>query len=100
MTLEEKSSSIKTSSFPHWPRGLRFATPAALAHAGIALVAIAMVYISLLSAPGVAGVLGAGLALVVLAIAISDWRSFIIPDWLSVTGGILALLHAAAQDPE
>ena len=73
--------------------------PVLLARAIIALIAVAMVYISLVSVPGVVGVLGAGLALVVLAIAISDWHNFIIPDWLNITGGILALIQAAAQEP-
>jgi len=73
--------------------------PVLLARAIIALIAVAMVYISLVSVPGVVGVLGAGLALVVLAIAISDWNNFIIPDWLNITGGILGLLQAAAQEP-
>ena len=51
-------------------------------------------------APGAIGFFGAGLALVMLAIAIIDWRHFIIPDWLNVAGGLLALMHAAALDPE
>ena len=46
------------------------------------------------------GFLGAGLALAMLAIAVIDWRSFIIPDWLNAVGGSLALMHAAAQEPE
>jgi len=89
---------IKAPAFSHWLRGLVM-VPALLARAIIALIAIAMVYISLVSVPGVVGVLGAGLALVVLAIAISDWNNFIIPDWLNITGGILGLLQAAAQEP-
>src|SRR5262249_21151438 len=40
------------------------------------------------------------LALVMLAIAVIDWRSFIIPDWLNAIGAGLALVHAAAQAPE
>ena len=88
MTLEEKvekSSSITTASLA----GIII----------IALIAGAMVYISVKSAPGIIGFLGAALALVTLAIAVSDWRSYIIPDWLSVAGGGLGLLHAAAQEP-
>jgi leader peptidase (prepilin peptidase)/N-methyltransferase len=45
------------------------------------------------------GVLAAGLALVMLAIAVVDWRSFIIPDGLSVVALGLALMYAAAQEP-
>jgi leader peptidase (prepilin peptidase)/N-methyltransferase len=51
-------------------------------------------------APGAIGFFGAGLALVMLAIAIIDWRHFIIPDWLNVAGGLLALMHAIALEPE
>ena len=62
--------------------------------------AAASVYVSVIYAPGAIGFFGAGLALVMLAIAIIDWRHFIIPDWLNVAGGLLALMHAAALDPE
>jgi leader peptidase (prepilin peptidase)/N-methyltransferase len=51
---------------------------------------------SIVVAPGVAGWLGAGLALVMLAIAAIDARRFIIPDSLNVAGLALGLLHAAA----
>jgi leader peptidase (prepilin peptidase) / N-methyltransferase len=78
----------------------KLATPRALTSAVLALVATASVYISVVIAPGAIGILGAGLALVVLAIAFIDWRSFIIPDWLNVAGGGLAILHAAVQEPE
>jgi leader peptidase (prepilin peptidase) / N-methyltransferase len=64
----------------------------------LGLVGAAVVYVSVISAPGVYGVLGAGLALVMLAIAVIDWRSFIIPDWLSATGACLAIMYAAIQE--
>src|SRR5262245_66660945 len=76
-----------------------FATRLTLAGTVIAVIATAMVYMSLVSAPGTIGFLGAGLALVALAIAVIDGRSFVIPDGLNVAGASLALLHAAVQEP-
>ena len=73
---------------------------AALSGAGFVTTAVASVYVSVIYAPGAIGFFGAGLALVMLAIAIIDWRHFIIPDWLNVAGGLLALMHAIALDPE
>ena len=102
MTLEEKvgnSSSITARKPSPGIGASRFVTSATLAGIFVALIAAAMVYISLESAPGIIGLLGAALALVMLAIAVSDWRSYIIPDWLSLAGAGLALLHAAAQEP-
>jgi leader peptidase (prepilin peptidase)/N-methyltransferase len=66
----------------------------------LAMVGAAGVLISMASAPGTIGVLGAGLALVTMAIAIIDLRNFVIPDWLNATGFGLAMIHAAAQEPE
>jgi leader peptidase (prepilin peptidase)/N-methyltransferase len=66
----------------------------------LGLVGAAAVYVSVISAPGASGVLGAGLALVMLAIAVIDWRSFIIPDWLSAAGTCLAIVYAAIQEPD
>jgi len=78
----------------------KLATPTAAAKAMLALVAAAAVSVSLISAPGLIGPLGAGLALVMLAIALVDWQRFIIPNRLNIAAGGLALLHAAAQEPE
>jgi len=64
-----------------------------------ALVAIASIWASLIAAPGTLGVLGAALALLMMTIAVIDWRSFIIPDPLTIAGLVLALVHAAAQGP-
>jgi len=66
----------------------------------LGLLAAGAVYVSLISAPGIIGVLAAGLALLMLAIAVIDWRSFIIPDWLNAAGLGLAIMHAAAQEPD
>jgi leader peptidase (prepilin peptidase)/N-methyltransferase len=59
--------------------------------AGVALAA------SIVVAPGARGWLGAGLALLMLAIAVIDARYFIIPDALNATGLVLGFLHAALQ---
>lgn len=62
-------------------------------------VAAGAVYVSMVSAPGASGLLAAALALVMLAIAVIDWRSFIIPNWLNAAGFGLAMVHAAVQEP-
>jgi len=82
-----------------WPVS-KFITSATLISTILALVAAAAAYVSLISAPGAVGVLGAVLALTMLAIAVIDLRSYIIPDALNATAGVLAILHAAAQEPE
>jgi leader peptidase (prepilin peptidase)/N-methyltransferase len=51
-------------------------------------------------APGLRGLLGAGLALLMGAIALYDARHFIIPNSLSAAALALALVHAAASDPQ
>jgi leader peptidase (prepilin peptidase) / N-methyltransferase len=66
----------------------------------IGLLAVAGCVASFAVAPGVVGGCGAGLALIMLAIAIIDWRSFIIPDWLNATGLALAFAHAAVLEPD
>jgi leader peptidase (prepilin peptidase)/N-methyltransferase len=67
--------------------------------AGLAALAVALVVVSILAAPGLPGYLGAGLALIVLAIATIDARFFIIPNELSAAGLALALVNAAALAP-
>jgi leader peptidase (prepilin peptidase)/N-methyltransferase len=64
------------------------------------LAAAAVVITSLVSEPNLIGALGAALGLIAVSIAVIDWRYFIIPDWLNLTGFALALLHAAVADPE
>jgi leader peptidase (prepilin peptidase)/N-methyltransferase len=66
----------------------------------LAFVAAVAAFVSIASAPGLIGLLGAGLALLMLAIAVIDWRRFVIPDGLSAAGAALALVHAAALEPE
>ncbi len=68
--------------------------------AGLATLAFGVAGLSIWAAPGVPGWLGAGLALIMLAIATIDARWFIIPNELSAAGFALALINAAvrAQD--
>ena len=66
----------------------------------LGLVAVAVSFVSIAIAPGAIGFLGAGLALVTIAIAVIDWRSFVIPDWLNAAGLCLAFIHAAAHEPD
>ena len=76
------------------------AAPRASTSAILGLVGAAAIYVSVISAPGVSGVLGAGLAVVMLAIAIIDGRRFIIPDWLNAAGIMLAIVYAGVREPE
>jgi leader peptidase (prepilin peptidase)/N-methyltransferase len=64
------------------------------------VVAAIAVIVSIVSAPNAVGVLGAGLALVTITIAVIDWRHFVIPDWLNMFGLCLAFAHAAVRDSE
>jgi leader peptidase (prepilin peptidase)/N-methyltransferase len=66
----------------------------------LAIVAAAAISVSILNAPGVAGILGACLALLMLTIAAIDWRSFIIPDRLNAAGFCLGLLHSLVLHPD
>ena len=60
----------------------------------LGLTAIAAGLASIAAAPGAPGVLGAGLALIMLAIAVIDARHFIIPNGLVAAGFGLGLVHA------
>ena len=75
-------------------------TRAPLSGAVFVTTAAVSVYVSVIYAPGASGFFGAGLALVVLAIAVIDWRHFVIPDWLNAAGGLLGLMHATTLEPE
>jgi len=66
----------------------------------IVAVAIAACAVSLIAAPGLAGFLGAALALIALAIAVIDARWFIIPNELTAAGFALGLVYAAATEPQ
>jgi leader peptidase (prepilin peptidase)/N-methyltransferase len=73
---------------------LRFSRREACAIAAVGVTAIAAVVASLAVAPGLAGVLGAALALDVLAIAAIDARRFIIPDELTLAALVLGMANA------
>lgn len=66
----------------------------------LVLLAIVSAGTSMVLAPGLAGMLGAGLALVMGVIAAVDAQNFIIPDALSAVGFVLALLQAALHGGE
>jgi leader peptidase (prepilin peptidase)/N-methyltransferase len=65
--------------------------------ASILLAGVAAVATSIALVPGIVGWLGAGLALVMFAIAAFDAHRFMIPDTLNATGLAFGLLHAAAS---
>lgn len=66
----------------------------------IAGLAVAAITVSFASAPNAGGLLGSGLALVAIAIAVIDARSFIIPDELNIAGLILGLAYTGlAEQP-
>jgi leader peptidase (prepilin peptidase) / N-methyltransferase len=60
----------------------------------IGLLAIAAAVASIMAAPELRGLLGAGLGLSMLAIAVIDARQFVIPDVLVATGLGLGFVHA------
>jgi leader peptidase (prepilin peptidase)/N-methyltransferase len=66
----------------------------------ITLLAATAAYVSITSTPGTIGFLAAGLAIVMLAIAVIDWRTFTIPDWLNITGVGLGIAYAAVRPPD
>jgi leader peptidase (prepilin peptidase)/N-methyltransferase len=70
-----------------------------LATVSVMLLALAVGATSMMVAPGLPGLLGAGLALIVIATAVIDARYFIIPNELSAAAFALALVNAAIQMP-
>lgn len=80
--------------------GRGIATESMPATALVIGIAGAAAIVSIALAPGAIGMLGAGLAVVVISIAVIDLRHYVIPDGLNVAGFILALGHAAALDAD
>ena len=78
----------------------RFGRRARIARAAFAIVSLGAAAISIFIAPGARGILGAGLALVMSAIALYDARYFIIPNWLNAAALALAIVNAAVTEPE
>ncbi len=74
-----------------------FSSPLTLAAWGAA--GLFTMVVSLLTAPGLSGILGAGLALVMIAIAVIDARHFLIPNELVLAGLVLGLAAAAVVAP-
>jgi leader peptidase (prepilin peptidase)/N-methyltransferase len=70
----------------------------AIQGAVVGVLALAATATSLWAAPGFHGVLGAALALVMLAISVIDARQFIIPDTLTATALGLGLVNAGFQE--
>ena len=66
----------------------------------VGLIGLAAAAASIWAVPGISGFLGAGLALLMLAIAVVDFRYFIIPNELTAAALALAVVNAAvAQAP-
>jgi leader peptidase (prepilin peptidase)/N-methyltransferase len=80
--------------------GRGIATESVPATALIIGIAAAAAIVSIALAPGAIGMLGAGLAVVAISIAVIDLRHYVIPDGLNVAGFILAIGHAAALDAD
>ena len=74
---------------PHW----------SLAGAAWGAAALCAAAASMVAAPGWPGVLGAALAVAMIAVAAVDAREFIIPDTLVLAGVLLGLTEAALVDP-
>ena len=56
--------------------------------------------VSLVAAPGLPGLFGAALGLLMIAIAIADARAYLIPDRLTLAAFLLGLAYAAAKGIE
>ncbi len=63
----------------------------------IAVAAAGAATVSVMLSPGIDGVLGAALSVVMVAIAVADVRSYTIPDELTAVAYALALARAAFQ---
>jgi leader peptidase (prepilin peptidase)/N-methyltransferase len=66
----------------------------------IATVAAGSVVVSAMVAPPAVGALGGALAILMLAVAVTDARFYIIPDALTAIAFVLGLVHAGLQRPE
>jgi leader peptidase (prepilin peptidase)/N-methyltransferase len=67
--------------------------PHILAVAAFGLIVVVAVALSLLLAPGIPGVLGAALAVIMLAIVVTDVMHFIVPNTLTAAGFAIGLIH-------
>jgi leader peptidase (prepilin peptidase)/N-methyltransferase len=64
-----------------------------------AVLIVAAVAASIIVAPGPRGLLGASLALLMGAIAVADFRHFIIPNAATAPAFVLGLVHSVVRDP-
>jgi leader peptidase (prepilin peptidase)/N-methyltransferase len=71
-----------------------------LEDATVVVAAVATAAASIIAAPGLGGVAGAGLACLMVAIAVVDARRFIIPDEFSAAALALGLADAAIRQPD
>ena len=92
------ASSISKLMHRLFPKRAAETSTSILATLALVVVMTGAIYVSL--APGAVGVLAAAFALVMLVIAIIDWHSFVIPDWLNAAGAGLAVIYAAVQEPD
>lgn len=69
-------------------------------YAAIAALACSVVSASLVAAPGLPGLFGAALGLLMIAVAVIDARAFLIPDRLTLAAFLLAMANAANQGLE
>ena len=97
-TLRAKLSPSDLPSSEQTPQ--RLTRPQIFAGAVVGLVAIAATATSLWTVPDLRGFLGAGLAALMLAIAVVDARRFIIPNALTAAGLGLGIIHASVMEPE
>jgi leader peptidase (prepilin peptidase)/N-methyltransferase len=65
----------------------------------IGLIGLAAAAASVFAVPGAGGILGAGLALLMLAIAVVDFRHLIIPNELNAAAAVFAAINAAIGGP-
>jgi leader peptidase (prepilin peptidase)/N-methyltransferase len=75
-------------------------TDNSLQQASLACALLAMVGASLIAAPGPDGLAGALLGALMLAIAVTDARRYLIPNELTAVAAVLALVRAAAIGPD
>jgi leader peptidase (prepilin peptidase) / N-methyltransferase len=66
-------------------------------YCGLGLIALALIAASVLAAPGLAGLLGAGLGVLMMTIAVVDARHFIIPNALTLAAFGIAVVNSGMQ---
>jgi leader peptidase (prepilin peptidase) / N-methyltransferase len=87
---------VAPNVFPH-PRAVTRLDPSHLA-TGMAMLAAAVA--SVMAVSGIRGILGGGLAVVMIAIAAVDARRYIIPDGLTLAAFALGVACAAVETPD